>query len=201
MSVARLAALAGIVGPALVGFAIFGLTMLQWDFMLQLGWHPVNTPTFDWPSGLALGPYGGWMVAAFVFGGALIIFFGWQFCRLHRAQRLRYAFFAAGAGMMGLAFLTDPTLTTVTPTWHGRLHDLSFAVLGFGLFFAWLGVLISLGSEPGWRILIGMTFFALIGVPLGFVLRGAFFYPFLALALLWFVVAACAMWLHLDNAK
>jgi hypothetical protein len=72
--------------------------------------------------------------------------------------------------------------------------------LGFGLFFSWLGVLIRINGQHEWRALLAMTFLALVGVPLGFVLRGAFFYPFLALALLWFVVAGCAMWLKLDRA-
>ena len=49
----KLAARAGILGPALFGSVLITLTILKYDFLLTLGWHPINDPTFDWPSGLA----------------------------------------------------------------------------------------------------------------------------------------------------
>ena len=49
----KLAARAGMIGPALFGVVLTILTILKYDFLLSLGWHPINAPTFDWPSGLA----------------------------------------------------------------------------------------------------------------------------------------------------
>ena len=68
----RLAALAGMIGPVLLAGAIVVLTVAQYDFIRSLRWDPLTAPTVDWPSGLSLGPYGGWMVAAFVTCGLLL---------------------------------------------------------------------------------------------------------------------------------
>ena len=72
---ARSAALAGIVGPLVLGGMIGVLTVLQYQFMIGLRWHPLRAPTTDWPSGLALGPYGWLMVATFVVSGLLLMYF------------------------------------------------------------------------------------------------------------------------------
>ena len=47
-----------LIGPLLFALVVVTLTLLQYDFLRGLGWDPINAPTFDWPSGLALGPYG-----------------------------------------------------------------------------------------------------------------------------------------------
>lgn len=65
----HVAALAGMAGPLLLGGTIAALTWLQRDFMRGLGWNPISAPTLDWPSGLALGPYGNVMEAAFIGSG------------------------------------------------------------------------------------------------------------------------------------
>ena len=69
-----LAALAGITGPLLLAVVITGLTIAQADFMRTLGWNPLG-PVIDWPSGLALGPYGWLMTVTFFIGGGMLAFF------------------------------------------------------------------------------------------------------------------------------
>jgi hypothetical protein len=59
-------------GPIIFAIVLIALTIVQYDFMRGLGWHPINAPTFDWPSGLALGPYGIVMTATFIISGLLI---------------------------------------------------------------------------------------------------------------------------------
>jgi hypothetical protein len=59
-------------GPIIFAIVLIVLTIVQYDFMRGLGWHPINDPTFDWPSGLALGPYGIVMTATFIISGLLI---------------------------------------------------------------------------------------------------------------------------------
>ena len=53
-----MAALAGMVGPALFATVLLALSALEYDFMLGIGWRPAEDPAGAWPSGLALGPYG-----------------------------------------------------------------------------------------------------------------------------------------------
>src|SRR5512136_901925 len=110
----RFAALAGICGPIVFGFTLAALTLVKYDFLRSLGWDPLSAPTFDWPSGLALGSAGWVMTSVFILSGGLTIFFA---CGLFpvlppfpisRAASTLLAF--SGLALMGLAFTTDPTL-------------------------------------------------------------------------------------------
>ena len=38
----RVAAVGGMVGPALFGTILIALTVVQYDFMLGIGWHPTR---------------------------------------------------------------------------------------------------------------------------------------------------------------
>src|ERR671912_923321 len=69
------AAVAGTIGPVLFGTVLLALSVLEYDFMLGIGWCPVANPAGAWPSGLALGPYGPAQVANFVVSGLLLAFF------------------------------------------------------------------------------------------------------------------------------
>src|SRR5215217_8251138 len=44
------AALAGIIGPLLFGTVLLALSVLEYDFMLGIGWRPLSGPTGAWPS-------------------------------------------------------------------------------------------------------------------------------------------------------
>ena len=71
----KAAAVCGIAGPILFAVAVAALSFLERDFMLTLGWDQLTAPTRDWPSGLALGPGGFAMTAAFLFMRAAPRFF------------------------------------------------------------------------------------------------------------------------------
>jgi len=70
--VTKLAALAGTIGPLLFGSILLVLTVIEHHFMRSLGSEPLRVTTSDWPSGLALGPYGYVMTAAFLVNGLLV---------------------------------------------------------------------------------------------------------------------------------
>jgi len=190
----KLAARAGIIGPALFGFVLTTLTILKFDFLLALGWHPINDPTFDWPSGLALGAYGWIMTLTFILSGLMMtIFASGLRLSLPRSQLTLIATFAlslAGLALAGLAFTTDPTIRSTPATWHGRLHDLSFVLLGITLMPSMILLGLAFRDSVKWRSLSGYTWgTALLAVPT-FSLKGSALYIFLLAILIWCEVAA-----------
>ena len=64
-----------LIGPVLFAIVLTALTFIKYDFLLSLGWHPINDPTFDWPSGLALGRFGWIMTATFITSGLIMTLF------------------------------------------------------------------------------------------------------------------------------
>lgn len=197
-SLTRLAALAGICGPIMFGFTLATLTLVKYDFLRSLGWDPLTAPTFDWPSGLALGPYGWIMTFVFILGGALTISFA--FCLfpflpsfpVSRAACFLLAF--SGLALMGLAFTTDPTLRSTPATWHGRLHDASFVLLGLTLLPAMLLLGLTFRRDPRWKNLSLYTILTLALVFPSFWLKGAAFYLFLGAILVWMEVVALRLY-------
>jgi hypothetical protein len=193
-SFARLAALAGICGPILFGFTLAALTLVKFDFLRSLGWDPLTAPTFDWPSGLALRPYGWIMTSVFILNGLLTILFTLGLFPLlphipvsHAAITL---LMLSGLAMMGLAFTTDPTIRSTPATWHGRLHDASFVLLGLTLLPSMLLLGIAFRRDPRWKGLSLYTFLTLALVFPSFWLKGIAFYIFLAAILAWMEVVA-----------
>ncbi len=73
----KIAGAAGMIGPALFAIVVATLSIVQYSFMRSLGWDPLLRPTFDWPSGLALGPFGWIMTATFLLCGPLLSIFAW----------------------------------------------------------------------------------------------------------------------------
>ena len=190
----KLAVRAGILGPGLFAIVLFTLTLLKYDFLLSLGWHPLNDPTFDWPSGLALGDFGWVMTLTFLGSGLLMTIFA-SGLRLS-LPRSRVTFFStlaltlASLALAGLAFTTDPTIRTTPGTWHGRLHDLSFVLLGLTLMPAMLLLGFAFRQDKHWRSLSVYTWATMaLAVP-SFWLKGAAFYVFLLAVLTWLVVIA-----------
>jgi len=182
------AILAGTFGPPLFGLTLLTLTLRDEKFLRSLGWDPLHAPTFDWPSGLSLGPHGWVMISAFILNGVLMMLFALglaQFLPQSRtSQSAARLMLLAGIAIMGLAFLTDPTIRSTPATWHGRLHDLSFVLLGATLFPS----MILIGVV--WREHRSYTWLTLaLAIP-AFILKGVAFYIFLADMLLWTVVTA-----------
>src|ERR1043166_6350932 len=83
----KVAALAGTLGPALFGGVLVVLTLIEYDFMRSLGWEPLGVSNTDWPSGLALGPYGYVMTGAFLINGLFMELFAIGLLRALPATR------------------------------------------------------------------------------------------------------------------
>jgi hypothetical protein len=184
----RFSGLAGVLGPWLFGSTLAALTLTQVDFMRSLGWDPLFAPTFDWPSGLALGPYGWLMTIVFVLSGSAMALFalGLRTALRRRSGRLGASLLLlAGLALAGLAFTTDPTLRSTPATWHGRLHDLCFVLLGLLLVPAMVVLGFAFKGEDRWR---GFPAYSWISAALAlptFALKGVAFYIFLAAVLAW----------------
>jgi hypothetical protein len=185
----KFAARAGILGPLLFGGVVTTLTILKYDFLLSLGWHPLYAPTFDWPSGLALGKYGWIMTATFILSGFMLTLFASGLClNLPRSRIALIATFTlslAGLALASLAFTTDPTIRSTPATWHGQLHDLAFVLLGITLMPAMILLGFAFRQSTHWRSLASYTWgTALLAIPT-FSLKGAVFYVFLLAVLVW----------------
>jgi hypothetical protein len=184
-----LAALAGITGPLLLAVVITGLTIAQADFMRTLGWNPLG-PVIDWPSGLALGPYGWLMTVTFFIGGGMLAFFAYGLKLAVHAKLATTLLMFAGFAMMGLIFTTDPTLTSTSRTWHGLLHDSSFALLGLTLMPGMFLLGRAFQRDERWKDLALYTWGTLALVIPTFWLKGLAFYVFLLAILTWILVIA-----------
>lgn len=194
----KLGSLAGMIGPLLFVVVVTGLSIVEHDFLHSLGWDPLHAPTFDWPSGLSLGPLGWLMTAAFIVSGAMMALFafGLRFALQTQSGRLGSTLLMlAGLVMMGLAFTTDPTIRSTPATWHGRLHDLSFVLLGLALLPAMIALGLAFQRDAHWKDLSVYTWIiAALAVP-AFVLKGGTFYIFFLAMLAWSEMLAT----HLKN--
>lgn len=197
----KLAARAGMMGPVLFGFVIITLTILKYDFLLSLGWHPLDAPTFDWPSGLALGDHGWIMSATFLLCGLLMtVFASGLRLSLPRSQLTLISTVVlsiSGLALAGLAFTTDPTIRSTPATWHGRLHDLSFLLLGLTLMPAMTLMGFAFRKAEHWK---GLSLYTWVTVALAFPafwLKGAAFYVFLFAVLIWSEVMALQLYSEL----
>src|SRR5918999_190048 len=189
----RAAAVAGMVGPVLFATVLLALTVVQYDFMLGIGWRPIEDPSGAWPSGLALGPYGWAQVANFVLSGTLLMIFS---AGLHlgatdgRGSRVGPALlFVAGAAMALMGFETDPIQSTDPRTLHNLIHDLAFALFVLALLPAFFFLWRRFREEAPWR---GQARYTLVtGVLAAFLLflPSVAYYPFLAVVLLWFAIS------------
>ena len=183
-----------LIGPVLFAVVLIALTLVNYDFLISLGWHPIDDPTFDWPSGLALGPYGWIMTAAFIVSGLLMTLFARRlFLDLKpgpasQAGSTLMAF--AGLFLAALAFTTDPTIRNTPATWHGRLHDLSFVLLGLTLFPAMIVLGFAFRTDERWKNFALYTWGTLALAGPAFFIKGAAFYVFLFAILVWNEVAA-----------
>lgn len=192
----RAAALAGMLGPLLLGGVIVGLTLAQYEFMRSLRWHPLTAPTTDWPSGLALGPYGFLMVGAFIGSGVLLVVFAiglhWGVQGTGRSGPLLLA--GAGGALALLGSKTDPTYGNTPRTLHGALHDGAYILLGLTLLPAMLVFARRFQSDPAWRGHARYTVVTLLVIVPSFVIKGVAFYLFLIGILLWIEITAIRLW-------
>jgi len=200
--IVRLAALAGLAGPLCFGLVVFGLTVLEVEFLRSLGWHPIAAPTFDWPSGLALAPRSGWlMTLAFLASGGLLgVFALGMFWTLPAGRLAAVLLGLAGLAMACLASPADPTLRTTAATLAGRLHDLAYVALGLTLFPSMLLWGRAFGRLAGWQDLAGFTWVVVgLAVP-SFALKGILIYLFLGVVLVWLEAVALRLWQLVNRA-
>ena len=188
----RLAVLAGMVGPLILGSVIAILTLVQRDFMTSIGWR-LEAP-LDWPSGLALGPYGWIMTLTFLLCGMLIVIFAsglrLRLPRIKMAAISIWLLVLAGVGMIGLVSPTDKTIRTTPRTWHGILHDSSFAVIGLTLMPAMILLGFVFRRDARWKDLAIYTWVTVaLAIPT-FWMKGFAFYIFLFAILVWCEVIA-----------
>jgi len=199
----RLAALVGIIGPALFGIVVSSLTILNYDFLLSLGWHPLKSPTLDWPSGLSLGAHGWIMTATFILSGLMMTIFA-SGLRLS-LPRTRVSFTSsltlslAGLALAGLAFTTDPTIRSTPATWHGRLHDLSFVMFGLTFMPAMFQLSLAFRQDARWKNLSAYTWItAGLAFPT-FWFKGPAFYVFMLAVLVWCEASALRLYSAIAN--
>lgn len=197
----KLAARAGIIGPFLFGGVVATLTILKYDFLLSLGWDPIYAPTFDWPSGLALGDFGWIMTLTFLTSGLMLtVFASGLRLSLPPAQLTFIATLGlslAGIALAGLAFTTDPTIRSTPATWHGRLHDLSFVLLGLTLMPSMLLLGFTFRKADHWKNLSIYTWITVALTIPSFWFKGMAFYMFMLAVLVW--SAVLAFHLHKNN--
>ncbi|MBI3164418.1 MAG: DUF998 domain-containing protein [Anaerolineales bacterium] len=181
-------------GPVLFAGVLAALTLVKYEFLLSLGWHPIHDPTFDWPSGLALGEFGWIMTLTFILTGSIMTLFA---RRLYLdleptpASKLGATLTAfAGLFLAALAFTTDPTIRDYPATWHGRLHDLSFVLLGLTLFPAMVVLGFAFRADDRWKNFAFYTWGTLALAGPAFFIKGAAFYIFLLAILVWNELAA-----------
>ena len=185
----RLAALAGIIGPALFAVIVTSLTFVEANFMRSIGWNPFGN-VLDWPSGLAMGPYGWLMTINFFISGTMMAFFAYGLKLALQEKLATTLLMLAGFAMMGLIFTTDPTIRSYPKTWHGFLHDGFFAVLGVMLMSGMLLLGRVFQRNEEWKNLSIYTWGTLALVIPTFWLKGMAFYVFLAAILIWSEVIA-----------
>lgn len=187
-------------GPILFASVLTILTLVNYEFLLSLGWHPINDPTFDWPSGLALGRFGWIMTLTFIAMGFIMTLFARRlFLDLKPgiASKLGATLMAfAGLFLAALAFTTDPTIRDYPATWHGRLHDLSFVLLGLSLFPAMIVLGFAFRADERWKNLSLYTWGTLALAGPAFFIKGAAFYLFLLAILVWNEIAAIRLNSH-----
>jgi hypothetical protein len=178
-----------LLAPILFVAVITTLTVIKFDFLLSLGWDPIRKPTFDWPSGLALGQYGFVMTATFIVSGLLIIALAQRLKAELRPASTSHAgstlLALSGMALTSLAFTTDPTLRDTPATWHGILHDLSFVLLGLTLFPSMIVLGFAFRDDKIWKNLSLYTWITVTCAVPAFILKGAAFYIFLVAIVCW----------------
>jgi hypothetical protein len=192
------AAIAGMIGPVLFGTVLLALSVLEYDFMLGIGWRPVADPAGAWPSGLALGPYGPAQVANFVVSGLLLAFFSLGILlgtrNGHSSPLGPALLFVAGTALTLMGFETDPIRRIGPRSLHGLIHDAAFVIF----VLAFLGALFSLWrrfeADPPWRGHARYTLATGIIAVLLLLLPGVAYYLFIVALLAWIEVSAIRLW-------
>jgi hypothetical protein len=188
----QLVAWIGMIGAPLFGAALIILTILQYDFMRSLRWSPLVP--IDWPSGLALGPYGGWMSAGFAGAGLVLMLFALGLRQLFPKSVARFLFFTSGIAMLMLLFPTDPTYRSTPITWHGILHDAAYVLLGLSFVPGMIVLARLFRQQPEWHAYARLTWLAIVLIVPTFIIKGVALYVFLFTILMWYELISLKIW-------
>jgi uncharacterized membrane protein YidH (DUF202 family) len=192
------AALAGMLGPVLFVAVLLGLTDLQYDFMLRIGWRPLTDPSGAWPSGLALGPYGPLQDANFVVSGLLLALFSLGLSMgttdgpsssLGPALLL-----VAGIAMALMGFESDPMQRVGPRSLHGLVHDAAFVLFILAMLAALFSLWRKFRTDLRWRDHARFTLVTGMLAVLLFLLPGVAYYLFIFTLLAWIFVTAMRLW-------
>jgi hypothetical protein len=172
--------------------------VLEYDFMLGIGWRPVADPAGAWPSGLALGPYGLAQVANFVVSGLLLAFFS---LGIHlgatngRDSPLGPALlFVSGTAMALMGFETDPIGRIGPRSLHGLIHDAAFVMFVLVFLAALFSLWRRFEAEPRWRPHARYTMATGTVAVLLLLLPGVAYYLFIVTLLIWIEATAIRLW-------
>ena len=150
----RALALAGVLAPILFATVVAVLTMVEYDFARDLGWHPIRRTAAGWPSLLALGDLGWLLTATLACCGVLGVAFA---VALYRCTK-RSPWNAAGTATLAVlavavgleAFTTDPP-GSLASSWHGDIHDTAYPVVVASAIAAPVFLGVGLARDPRWR--------------------------------------------------
>jgi len=190
----KVAALAGMLGPILFGTVLLGVTALEYDFMLGIGWHPLTDPADAWPSGLALGSYGSLQITSFVVSGILLMLFAFGLHLGTGKERPSSIgpglLFVAGMAMALMGFETDPIQREGRRTLHGLIHDLAFVLFIVALLGAVFLLWRRFTMDPRWRRHARYTLVTGILAITFLLLPGVAYYLFILTLLAWIELTA-----------
>jgi uncharacterized protein DUF998 len=169
----RRLALFGAVGPVLFVAIAIVMTVLEWDFLHQLGWHLVRDSSVPYPSSTALGPYGLLQTFNFIQVGLSVIATAIGLWRTVQPRpRVGIGFVFLGAVAMLLSMFTTDGTTNQPTTWHGLIHGLAFVLLLFSTLLSAVAMAIQLRNNPQWRGVARAAIAVPIAVIVTFVLAG-----------------------------
>ncbi len=170
----RRLALAGTIGPIVFVVLVIVITVLEWDFLHQTGWHLVQDSSIPYPSTTAMGPYGLLQTFNFIQLGLSVIAIAIGLWRTVQPRpRVGVGFVAlAGVAIVLSMFTTDGT-TNAPTTWHGTIHSLAFVLMLFATLLASLALAIQLRNNEQWKALARVSIAVPILIIATFLLTGA----------------------------
>jgi hypothetical protein len=177
MNTRQLAVIA-VIGPVLWVAIVGILTELEWDFLRDLGWDPLEATDVPYPSSTALGPYGWLQILNFLMLGITELALAIGLWRILRPRpRVGLAFLGLlGVASVLSAFPTDGGMEI--RTWHGAIHAASFVLMVISSLGAQIALAIAFWNRPGWSAMgryslvavllaIGLAVAASVVAPLG----------------------------------
>jgi hypothetical protein len=149
-----LGALAAVAVPPLLAAALLVLTLVERSFLASSGWSAVHRTPVEWPSLLALGPYGPALTAMLVASVAFVVAFAATLMRCAASRSERAA--AIFVGVAGIAFALEafPANTPLATegSWHADIHNAVFPLIPASVLTAALVLLLQTVTRQDGRV-------------------------------------------------